>query len=288
MKKLLKIHLLVTFAIVSSATTLRAQWDTLEIFHSPNIGGMNDIHFVGSTGYVVGSQQVMNIYGQTGIIQKTTDGGLTWSAPQSIFSLGIDTIIELRSVYFISPSTGYVAAICVKNPWSATPYYSTILKTTNGGLTWSVVLSTENQMTVQYTVLFNSIQFMSPTHGFIAASNQTTSATWSNSGTGLVYVTMDGGISWNSSQTSATSLSNTVHFNSSGIGCAAGGVTFNRFGSGPYFDHTTGEIARSTDWGLTWTTVFSSPDGIIDMHFPSSQIGYALISGNSQLLKTTD
>lgn len=69
-----------------------------------------------TTGWIVGG----NWGSQLGIILYTTDGGNNWTEQTS------GTTKYLNSVYFTSPTTGWIAGV-----------YGTILKTTNGGVTFA-------------------------------------------------------------------------------------------------------------------------------------------------------
>ncbi|MBK7174256.1 MAG: hypothetical protein IPH84_13710 [Bacteroidales bacterium] len=100
---------------------------------------LNSVCFTDSnTGYIAG-------FGNgSGIILKTTDGGLTWS---SSFS-GSDYIF--KSVCFSNDSTVYAAG------------GEAILKTIDRGATWSVV-----NISTNYNVGFNSIMFSDNSTGYV-------------------------------------------------------------------------------------------------------------------------
>ena len=306
MKAFTKSIRLALVAMIFGLTSLHAQWDTIKNFTSPPSGSgwMNDLFFISSTGYAVGHEaSSTTAFDRVGVFSKTTDGGLTWSNISQIITVGSDSVVDLKSVYFTTPNTGYVSALCITNILqSGTQYYGAILKTTDGGLTWSSILSTKNQINNGSTILFYSIQFTSLYNGYVAAANQTTGDFNNvNTGSGLVYSTTNGGVNWTSSVSSSSSLSSSVFFSNSGTGCVASGSTMNSFGAfsstSDYYrlDISAGQIARSTDWGNTWTTTFSDANrGIADIHFPSSQIGYAVADPTSynnlpgNVLKTID
>lgn len=292
---------LALIGLMFSLTSLHAQWDTIENFpRSPWGGWMNDMCFISNTGYAVGHiADTSAFFNRVGNISKTIDGGLTWNTSQLPMVIGNDSIIDLRSVYFTTPNVGYVAAIGMSYSNFTNSFYGVVLKTTNGGLTWSSILSTKNQIVPNVsTILFNSVQFTSINSGFVAASNQSTlDLNYQNTGSGLVFKTTNAGINWTSSNVFAGTFACSVFFDNSGTGSVAGGVTMNNFGSffGPYNDYyrldiTPGEIARSTDGGNTWSTTYTDPlNGIADINFPSVQMGYAVsISGSNgaNVLKT--
>ena len=83
--------------------------------------------------------------GESGTVVKTTDGGSTWTLPNS------GTTIRLNSVAFLNANTGYAVGL-----------FGTIIKTTDGGNTWNKV----NSGTSQH--LF-SIFFVDSQTGYIAS-----------------------------------------------------------------------------------------------------------------------
>ncbi len=265
---------------------------------------MNDMFFISSTGYSVGHKVDFNtFFYRVGSFSKTTDGGLTWTSPTSVFSVGNDTIVDLRSVHFTSPVIGYVTAICITNIGFGSRFYGALIKTTDGGFTWSTCLSTKSQVTpFGPTTILNDVQFTSLNTGYMAASYQSTNDhSTGNTGSGLVYYTTNAGASWTNTVSSANAMTCSVFFNSQSTGSASSGTTMNSFGAfATYSDYyrldiTGGEIARSTDGGNTWSNTYADPNrGISDIHFPSTLTGYAIgtpmqfgnISGN--VLKTID
>jgi photosystem II stability/assembly factor-like uncharacterized protein len=111
------------------------------------------IHFLNSNlGWVVGD---------LGKILKTTDGGNTWSTQ----SLGITVSGDLRDVFFINSSTGFIAGT-----------YG-VYKTTNGGTTWALSHTSNSSQ-------INDVFFKDANNG------------WSVGLNGKIRNTVDGGTSW--------------------------------------------------------------------------------------------
>ena len=125
---------------------------TWTIVHQVSNNGLfnvlNDLFFIGNTGWAVGAN---------GHIFKTTNGGTSWTAQNT----GI--ACEIYSVSFPTLTKGFAASACG------------LLKTTDGGATWSLDAAMNGYLT--------EIQFVSPTTGFVAGND------------GLKKTT-DGGATW--------------------------------------------------------------------------------------------
>lgn len=96
------------------------------------------------------------------IIEKTTDGGLTW------FQAG-NAPPEMRALQFISEQVGY-----------AIDYEGTTYKSTNGGITWSPVYTSPPNA----DLFFNTLYFFNENEGLKGGYN------------GLLYKTTNGGVTW--------------------------------------------------------------------------------------------
>jgi hypothetical protein len=123
-----------------------------------------------------------------------------------------------------------------------------ILKTTNGGTTWT----TQNSGTTTY---LNSVYFTSPTDGYAVG------------GANTILKTTNGGTTWTTQTSGTLGYLNSVYFISSTTGYAVGGA---------------GIILKTTNGGTTWTTQTSSADFHLNaVHFPSSTTGYAVGNAGS-------
>jgi photosystem II stability/assembly factor-like uncharacterized protein len=246
-------------------------------------------HFYNSVNFL--NNQVGFIVGMHGIILKTTDGGLNWLNLLSNVSLGWQMSVDFP----INSQTGYIAGM---------GQYYRILKTINGGNTWT-------QQTINSSAGLRKIKFLDNETGYVVGDN------------GVVFKTTDGGQNWNYLYTGFNQLLFDVEFpvNSitgfvSGelgrlIKTTDGGSTWNSIGSFNkdimamcfpldnlvgYVATSYGRIYKTTDGGLTWETKYdgnSPPTNITDILFPfDDQTGYALYCpGGGQItkiLKTTD
>lgn len=171
---------------------------------------IKDIFFLDSNhGYAVGA---------LGIILKTSNGGNTWT-----FLDGGVSAVNLYSVYFTDSLTGYIAG--------TNPGYCKMIKTTDGGLTWTdVTLSGVDKLFCVY--------FTSADTGYALG--------YKNSGSpaGSAFLkTTDAGNSWTVQYNNLSREFYSMHFEGSAIGYVAGGDQTG----------TNGYVNKTTNAGDTWT-----------------------------------
>ncbi len=181
----------------------------------------------------------------------------------------------LNAVYTISPET----AVAVGE-------MGTILRTTDGGVTWQVehsVAGIEDQ--------FLAVSFVSGTTGWVVGeygvilkttdggatwSGQYSSASqdlfavffvsptvgWVAGSSGTMFKTTDGGGTWAPETTHATSTLFGLYFKSSTLGWAVG---------------TSGTILQTTNGGAAWTSLpTGSSQTFYSISFPTASLGYAV------------
>lgn len=107
------------------------------------------------------------ISGVSGFLQKTTDGGATWS------NIAPGTSGDLYGLYFLSNSEGYAGA-----------NNGDLFKTTNGGTNWNKLTTPDNSFG------YGSFYFVNSSIGFIAGGTAST--------VGSLLKTTDGGATWTS------------------------------------------------------------------------------------------
>ena len=117
---------------------------------------------------------------------KTTDGGGNWTLMNS------GTTNVLRSIFFTSSSTGYIAG-----------YGGTIIKTTDGGSTW-------NPLTSGTSSNLYSVFFTSPETGYVAGAS------------GTLLKTTDSGQTWIPVTTNVTTNLNSIDFPTTTTGFIVG------------------------------------------------------------------
>lgn len=154
--------------------------------------------------------------------------------------VGIGTV-SLASVHFISATTGLAVGTG-----------GTIIKTTNGGTTWTTKTSlTANALT--------SVKFISATNAIAVGQF------------GIILSSTNAGETW-TNQTSGTNLTS-VHFPSASIGYAVG---------------ATGTILKTTNGGVNWTALTSGTTiNLSSVYFTSDLIGYVAGTGGN-VRKTTN
>jgi photosystem II stability/assembly factor-like uncharacterized protein len=131
------------------------------------------------------------------ILHKTVNAGLTWTP------ISLPILKPIEKIYFTDSLIGYICT------------YGKVLKTYNGGQSWSTILD------YQY-ISFNDIIFLNKDTGFLASN-------------GLLK-TMNGGITWTTVNTPFSAVSN--------IEFAEGGILYAYIGT---------DIYLSADLGTTWT-----------------------------------
>jgi photosystem II stability/assembly factor-like uncharacterized protein len=136
--------------------------------------------------------------------------------------------------------------------------YGTILKTTNGGNTWSVLNSGT-------TETFRSICFPDYLNG------------WACTSQGKIFKSVDGGISWEIDYTSVDCMFLAIDFTSSLHGCAVGGV------------NGTSEIIMTWDGGRNWWIIKKVPSGgkLLDVCFVDNEFG-CTVSNEGMIYRTFD
>ncbi len=197
------------------------------------------------------------VVANSGVIKKTTDGGGTWTTPSS------GTSSHLNSVYFTSPSVGYISG----------SYSGIILKTTDGGETWTQKYSGD---LYNYCLL---IAFADANRGIVSGNQNTTNAKY--------LQTTDAGENWTDITSQSNYIFSGVTFANSTIGIAVKG---------------NGAVYKSTDGGGTWTqknTVVTTKN-LVGVHYADLNNGTAVGSdinggvvvhttngGNTWILQTT-
>ena len=140
---------------------------------------LSAVHFSNnSIGYAVGDQ---------GTILKSTNGGVSWNALSLSGSLSSR---NYNDVYFFDGQTGIAVG-----GWETNDSISTIIRTTDGGATWSVVMDNIGSM-------LNSVYFYNANEGYVVGDD------------GVVYYTNNGGASFSLQTIPANNTydNNTVYF----------------------------------------------------------------------------
>ena len=195
--------------------------------------------FDGNTGIVTGDQ---------GFFGRTVNGGVTFD---SAYSYLIPTNSRNWSVWFADANTGYIGS------GSQNSFTTTILKTTDKGLSWVKA----------YQDLSGSTSYLTALGGV----GNTICAAWSN---GSIVRSSDAGATWTVIPAANNQFCNSIEFADANNGFSAGGQ---------------GTFSRTTDAGLTWTIL---PTPTVDWSYFQVKVvslnEIYLIGDASNLYKSTD
>lgn len=190
------------------------------------------VYFYNETvGYITG--------GQTGKIAKTSNGGDSWQVIQTNF----DGLI--KKVHFQSEQVGFAIAQTKQNN---TPK-SVVLKTIDGGNTWTEVFGVTNES-------FNDITFADENYGYIIGSN------------GKIYRTTD-------EATTFSLLTSNVATNLTDI-------TFTDIYTG-YVVGNMGTILKTTNRGASWQVLNHPNQMPFTKVYFQGNVGYVSTAGNTIL-----
>lgn len=212
---------------------------------------------------VVNADTLVFSDGATGKIYHSFDGGATWTA--------FDTQLEYSWISDFDFPTDQIGYGCGGTYFGL--YTDVLIKTTDGGATWDTLSTTGFG---GYT--FDHIAFLNPDTGFVVNS-------------GRLYRTTDGGLNFTEQADNTDGFMQLVT-----LSLSPDGVVF--ISGRKLVAEATYEtsIFRSSNLGLSWNKVYSDtiPNAdnfynrfINEVHFPTSEIGYA-VGGNGLFLKTTD
>jgi photosystem II stability/assembly factor-like uncharacterized protein len=186
-----------------------------------------------NTGYAVGCG---------GTIIKTIDAGSHWTY------MPYDSLYCFYTVFFTDSNTGYVGGVTFGTGFGC------LLKTTNGGISWSISESWE---------ALTSLSFPAHDTGYAVGSG------------GEMIKTYNAGNSWTDISTGTSYYLSSVFFTNTNNGYITGST-----GTGQ------GVLLKTNDGGATWITQLNSfPDFLNCVCFPDKSWG--LVSGGKGTLLTT-
>ncbi|MFO7527071.1 MAG: YCF48-related protein [Ignavibacteriaceae bacterium] len=186
--------------------------------------------------------------GTNGTIIRTTNGGKEWET----LNTGVTTAIY--DVFFLDRNLGWAVTF----PFEP-PYYTGILKTTNGGDNWQI------QQYPEEFIQFRTIHFLDSLNGFVGGVR--------------IEKTSDGGGTWQRVIVDSNEVSDypviRFKFFDNQLGFASGGSR----------DHA-GVMWRTTNGGFKWTAESVSPDEVFDFHLQDS-LNIVALSGDPEYIFPT-
>jgi photosystem II stability/assembly factor-like uncharacterized protein len=232
--------------------------------------------------------------GSKGALLATTDGGQTWAVRRA------PTEDTLRDVYFVNEQVGWL--VCDRSIYllrTKEEPRSYLLRTTDGGATWSRVEATGADV----DVLLTRVAFIDHSRG------------WAFGEMGALYTTTDGGASWKrqtlptkhlllggaflaGGQAWLVGAGNTILYNPDGAEWRAGNSPFNtatRFNAVAFVGERRGWavgerglVLATTNGGRSWFRQESNVDvDLLDVKFIDAGEGRAVGAGGT-ILHTTD
>jgi len=180
--------------------------------------------------------------GKSGNMYKTKDGGSSWS------KLNLGT--NLQAVDFVDPNAGYIGG------------YATIHRTLDGGVTWVSIAPAGLDHFIY------DIEFINKNYGYAVgykSGDQTQG--------GKIYVTRDGGSTWENKYTFGHNVLKAICFPSESTGYVVG---------------ESNALVKTTDYGETWTQI--DPDAgtsYQSVYFIDENTGFVGAS-SGRLFKTTN
>jgi len=230
----------------------RAQLNTWNLIANPSGAALRDVQFVSdTTGFAISARNVL----------RSTDSGATWT------TLSASTPGNLNRLHFFNESLGFAFGGGLGLFQTCTgACTSFILRTDNGGTTWS-----SRATTVSTSV--EDLHMVSSTTGFAVTSSRGLSVL--DRVAGDVLRTTDGGLTW-AVRTRPTPASGI--FSGQSVHAVSASTVFVGGGNGQLF--------RSTDGGATWTAVLNVATSIQDIQFLDANNGW-IVGLNGLFRRTT-
>ena len=182
--------------------------------------------------------------GNNGVVLSSTNQGANWNVQYA-------GTCNYRSIYFSSPTTGFVAG------GLPTPsFLSYIYKTSNSGTSWT------SQLSVSPNGLYG-IHFPDATHGYAVGGSPNS----------LMYKSTDSGTSWTSLTLGVSTALLSVFFTAADTGYVVG---------------ANGNILKTLNGGGSWNTQLSGTTNILtSVYFTDTYTGYA-VGSSGTVVKTTN
>lgn len=229
--------LLLTFSLIALTSTINAQWVAQATGFSAPSRGLSQIKVIDANTVWALAYDGTNADNNVQEFTRTTNGGTLWT-PGTI-ELG-DPDLQINNISAVSATTAWVSAIVNLGNDNPTDGVGTIVKTTDGGLTWTPQFFQGFQ--TAGSSFLNGVHFFNANVG-IAYGDPV-------AGEFEIWRTTNGGDTW--TQVAASALPNPVN-GEYGYNSAPTAV-----GNSLWFTTNKGNLYRTTDAGLNWTK-YSAP-----------------------------
>ena len=250
--------------LVTFQTNIFCQWNSISVYQTfPIPVGVKQISSP-KTNIIWACVFDTSYVNPTNQFYRSNDNGISWTLGVINTSGGQ---MDITSMSAINKDTAW-AAINKHVPGTNFPlFYSKVLKTTDGGISWSI------QASASFTGPTNHINF-------INFSNASDGICVGDSNTGFweIYKKINGGSNW-SRVISANIPANIP--NEKGVDNC-----YDIHNNNIWFGTTKGRVYKSIDLGSTWTVANTGLNNIINISMKDSLNGLA--SDGISLIKTTD
>lgn len=207
---------------------------------------INEIYFRNDDdGYLVAGRKMF----------ETSDGGSTWKEALIVNPSEFeDGIPEFLSIRFNSRNQGFIVGSVIDRNNDDVVVGSLLLRTTNGGKTWS-------RIDVPTKIELFHLDFDGKSHGWIVGDR------------GTILATTNNGASWELQESGTSEVLYNVDFRDERDGYAVG---------------TGGTILRTEDGGATWTRVASPVTfTLFRVDFPKDSEGW-IVGASGTILRSND
>ncbi|MCC6413469.1 MAG: T9SS type A sorting domain-containing protein [Saprospiraceae bacterium] len=223
---------LLLFSLLISGFSLSAQWQNL---NSGTAARLNAVQLVTDQVFVAGGE---------GVFLRSENAGATWANLPIVNAQNISINgVEINDLHFFDAQTGIAVGSLIQNA-------QLIMRTTDGGLHWTVVLNFSVPGGPEGGLL--SLSFPDANTGYTCGTQ------------GRIRKTTDGGLTWNAlANTGSYYTYNGIDFVTPDLGYVVG--------YGPQNDNV---ILKITNGGVGVTDLASGGLGIHDVDFTSTVNGY--------------
>lgn len=232
-------------------------WSNVDGFAEAGMKGLCSI-FVLDSQHIYGGGRVRG----PAFVIKSTDGGNTWTTV-NLTAMGV--MNGIMDIYFKDQTNGWVVGMDT-NSYTSPPYYGRIAKTTDGGNTWTTVITAP--VANSY---FWKMSWPSTNVGYVSLQQN------GSYNTLIFYKTVDGGNTWVSNGIPEVSVglsTNGYNFYLQGLGFVSTNEGW--IGGASSLPSYTNSFLHTTDGGATWTSAgFNDTYFINRIRFLNPNLGFA-------------